>query len=268
MVYIDRIVYMKGGDNLKQYTIYMHISPNNKRYIGITCQKSERRWSNGKGYKSNKYFYKAINKYGWDNFQHIIIARGLDEETAKWLEIELIKKWDTTNPNKGYNITKGGESANGWIPSKETREKISKANKGLKCSEETKQKIRKSNMGKQRSEETKQKLSEVHKGMGHTEETKQKLSELFSGIKNPMYGNGYLIQGKNNGRATSVICLTTKRIFFTIKEGCDFYNKKGTADVSKCCKGKRKSAGKLEDGTPLVWRYLVWKHDKKYRIIK
>ena len=59
------------------YTVYMHISPSNKRYIGITSTKIEERWRNGKGYKHNKHFTNAINKYGWDNFEHIIIAKDL-----------------------------------------------------------------------------------------------------------------------------------------------------------------------------------------------
>ena len=33
---------------------------------------------------------------------------------------------------------------------------------------------------------------------------------------------GYLVCGKNNPRAKSVICITTKRIFFTAKEGAEF----------------------------------------------
>ena len=66
----------------------------------------------GKGYKRN-YFTNAINKYGWDNFQHIIIAKGLSEDEAKWLEMELIRLWDTTNQNNGYNILSGGQTNSG-----------------------------------------------------------------------------------------------------------------------------------------------------------
>lgn len=35
---------------------------------------------------------------------------------------------------------------------------------------------------------------------------------------------------------------------------------------NKCCKGKQKLCGKLADGTKLVWKYLVWKHDRVYRV--
>ena len=96
---------------MNNYTVYMHISPSNKKYIGITSTNVNQRWKNGKGYK-DQMFYKAIEKYGWNNIEHIIIAKGLDEETAKWLEIELIREWDTTNRDKGYTISIGGNTPN------------------------------------------------------------------------------------------------------------------------------------------------------------
>lgn len=187
----------------------MHISPSNKRYIGITKVKVENRWANGKGYRKQSYFYRAIEKYGWNNFEHIIIARGLTEDEAKWLEIELIREWDTTNRDKGYNLTLGGEGTNGWIPSKETKQKMSENH--WDCSGENNP-----NFGKPRSEETKKKLRE------------------------------------KNGR--QIILLNTKEIFLSIKEGAEKYNV-SQANVFKCCKGKVKSVGKLEDGTPLVWMF-------------
>jgi hypothetical protein len=95
----------------KSFKVYMHTSPNGKRYIGITCQEdSKRRWgSNGCGYKDNEYFWKAIKKYGWDNFQHEILFEGLTEVESKQKEIELIAFYDTTNKSNGYNITPGGD---------------------------------------------------------------------------------------------------------------------------------------------------------------
>ena len=140
------------------YTVYVHISPNGKRYFGITSQdKAKYRWNNGKGYKSNEYFYRAINKYGWDNFEHVIIAKGLTEEEAKWLEIELIREWDTTNPNKGYNLSTGGESASGYKMSKEGRKKISEARKGMKFTEEHKANLSKAHKDKTLNDEHRKK---------------------------------------------------------------------------------------------------------------
>nr|DAL23982.1 MAG TPA_asm: hypothetical protein [Caudoviricetes sp.] len=52
-----------------------------------------------------------------------------------------------------------------------------------------------------------------------------------------------------------IICITTGKIFETIKEGAEFYNIKAKSHISDCCNGKRKSCGELEDGTKLQWMY-------------
>lgn len=91
-------------------TVYMHIVPNGKRYVGITASYyPEHRFSNGSGYIGNERFYADIQKYGWDNIQHIICAEGLDIPEACDLEVQLIREFDTTNPENGYNKSKGGD---------------------------------------------------------------------------------------------------------------------------------------------------------------
>ena len=93
------------------WCVYIHISPSNKYYVGITGQKPERRWRNGDGYKYNKHFTNAIKKYGWDNFEHEIIASNLTEEEAKNFEKILISKLQSNKSKYGYNRSSGGESA-------------------------------------------------------------------------------------------------------------------------------------------------------------
>ena len=228
---------------MKSYTVYMHVSPNNKKYIGITCQKVEHRWRNGKGYINNDYFIKAIEKYGWDNFKHIIIAKGLSEEEAKWLEIELIREWNTNVRRCGYNITLGGESGSGLKHTEEWKQKHGIRMKGEnnpsygKCGELC------PNYGKPRSEETKKKISEAKKGREFSEEWRKKISETKKGEKNP--------------NAVSVICITTNKKFKTAKESSDYYEI-DSSSIIKCCRGIKKHSyvGKLEDGTKLIWMYL------------
>ena len=70
--------------------------------------------------------------------------------------------------------------------------------------------------------------------------------------------------GINNKNSKSIICITTKRIFTTLTMGAKYYNIKGTSDISRCCQGKHKSAGKY-NGTKLVWRYLIVDHNKILR---
>ena len=89
--------------------VYIHTNKTNgKVYIGITGRNPLERWNNGKGYKLNPYFWKAIKKYGWNGFNHDILEDNLTREEAKEKEIYYIKKYDSTNRSKGYNIQRGG----------------------------------------------------------------------------------------------------------------------------------------------------------------
>ena len=101
---------MSKNKNSRLYCVYMHTNKlNNKKYIGITCRPVEARWNSGKGYKLNRHFWSAIQKYGWDNFIHEILASNLSKEEAQKLEVELISVYNTTDENFGYNVSIGGE---------------------------------------------------------------------------------------------------------------------------------------------------------------
>ena len=91
------------------YTVYIHRNKiNNKIYVGQTCDISRRFCKQGKYYEGCPYFYSAIQKYGWDNFSHEIVYINLTKEEANQKESELIKLYNSTNPNYGYNIASGG----------------------------------------------------------------------------------------------------------------------------------------------------------------
>ena len=78
---------------MNNYTVYKHTAPHGKVYVGITSQNPVRRWRpDGSGYMQNFHFWNAIKLYGWDSFQHEIIASGLSKSEAFNLEVELIKK--------------------------------------------------------------------------------------------------------------------------------------------------------------------------------
>lgn len=104
--------YIKGKGN---YCVYLHISPNHKYYVGITSKKYPKdRWGkNGIGYKEQKKFYRAILKYGWDNFEHKILKRGLDEESALFLEQQYIFEYNSVE--NGYNVLYGYEDTSNII---------------------------------------------------------------------------------------------------------------------------------------------------------
>ena len=169
----------------KKYIVYKHTSPSGKVYIGITSKENpEERWKpNGNGYYKNSHLQNAIKKYKWENFEHEVLFQGLTKDEACQKEIELIALYDSTNTDKGYNNSLGGEIN---IPSEETRKKMSEIAKA-RFSDPTKHPL----FGKHLSEETKKKLSEAP---GHyTKETREKISafmkERLSNPENhPLFG--------------------------------------------------------------------------------
>lgn len=97
----------------RTFYIYCHTAPNGKRYIGQTRLKPEKRWNNGHGYDTQQHFKRAIDKYGWDNFEHVVLCSVSSKEYADFLEQWFISRWDTCNPDKGYNCAKGGAGPTG-----------------------------------------------------------------------------------------------------------------------------------------------------------
>lgn len=78
------------------------------------------------GTHHNEYLQRAVNKYGFKNFEYKILKRCPPDELDDW-EIYYIEKYDTLNRNKGYNIKPGGNNSD---IANETKEKIRFANMG------------------------------------------------------------------------------------------------------------------------------------------
>lgn len=101
-------------DKEKCYTVYEHIFPDGKIYVGLTKQKPVKRWGyDGRGYKIQP-IYDKICEFGWGNIQHIIVKDNLTLNEAQVLEQELICK----NEESGVscNIAKGGGAGgNTWV---------------------------------------------------------------------------------------------------------------------------------------------------------
>lgn len=129
------------------YTVYKHTNKiNGKVYIGITKREPKKRWSGGSGYRTCSAMYKAILKYGWDNFEHEILFTDLTYDEACEKEIQSIALYKSNNKKYGYNIEGGGL------------------------------------LNKEISEETRQKL----RNKRHTEETKRKIGNFFRGRQMPI----------------------------------------------------------------------------------
>jgi group I intron endonuclease len=236
------------------YAVYMHVFPNGKRYIGITCQKPiYKRWnSTGGGYRHCPKMWKAIQKFGWGNVEHYVLFDGLNKPQAEAKEIELIKQYDSIS--NGYNIEHGGNVSG--THNEETKRKISLANKGKVVSEETREKLRNRKplkgrengfFGKHHSEETKlqhssfMKGNQYNKGHHHTDEFKRmkskQMHEKYSNGGNPQCKKVLMIF--EDGHETTFYSLRNASEFVGVSIGTMHnYIKKGV----------------VKDGN--IWRYL------------
>ncbi len=88
--------------------IYKHVNKiNGKIYIGQTIQDPRRRFRPGKlasAYKSCIAFHNAVTKYGESNFETIFLEENVNESDLISREEHYITKYDSSNPEKGYNI--------------------------------------------------------------------------------------------------------------------------------------------------------------------
>lgn len=226
------------------YCIYKHTSPNGKVYIGQTCKKPNERWSNGYGYKKQQFFYRAIKKYGWDNFKHEILFEGLSKEEADKKEIELINKYNSTNSDFGYNISLGGGGTLGVKHSDETKQKISNAKIGQKRSEESKIKQSQTMKGHIHSDETRIKIGNANSKRIWTDESRQKLSKHFKGkhITEEHKKKISNFQKLHSPNKKQIICIETNIIYDSASEA---ERKTGInrRNISFVCSGKRQTAG-------------------------
>ena len=126
---------------VNKWTVYRHISPSGKVYIGITSKENvNKRWRYGTGYSSCIIFQNTINKYGWNNITHEVLFTDLIEDRAKNLEKDLIRHYK--NLNISLNITDGGNGTLGRVFSKETILKMKNSHKGKVLSKSHRENMR------------------------------------------------------------------------------------------------------------------------------
>ena len=157
------------------YSVYQHVTPDNMYYFGQT-QNIERRWrNNGAGYKGTA-LYPYIEKYGWDNIQHIVLFRDQTRENALWIEDFLI----TTAREDGVCIN---QRRSGLVSKEEGYKR--------EYREENKEQI--SEQKKQYYEQNKDKIREYY------EQNKDKIREYYEQNKDKIreYQREYQEQNKD-----------------------------------------------------------------------
>ena len=208
------------------YIIYIHINKiNNKKYIGQTCQKPEKRWNHGKGYEGCHKFWNAIQKYGWDNFEHKILISNLSSKEADRIERKLIKSLNTIN--NGYNISTGGKI---YYNVESYKEKL---HEGLKKRWQV----------EGRKEAYSQKMKQYYNSL--TEEEKYHLYDNRRGELHPA--------------SKKVVCRETGDMFNSLTEAAQWagISKTSGGNISAQIKGTKNFAGRHPiTNEPLHWYYL------------
>jgi group I intron endonuclease len=162
------------------YTIYKSVNKKTgKVYIGFDSNWPNRMVVHKSSSKNGvSKFYRAIRKYGWNEFDWSIVYQSLDKNhTLNVMENYFINEHDSYN--NGYNSTLGGDGCFGLIISEEHKTKLSSTHKGKKLSLEHIEILR---------EKGKKLIGDKNPMFGkkHTEEHKKKISESSKGISRPM----------------------------------------------------------------------------------
>lgn len=173
------------------YKIYKHTSPSNKSYIGLTKNLKKRKNQHTAKSSGCPAFYRAIQKYGWDNFTHEILMDNLSLEKANEYEQLHIKEHNTLSPN-GYNLKSGG---NCGVLCKEIVEQIANKTRGQKRprTEEHQRNLTAALKGRisptkgkkmpPQSEETKRKRADAIRGTKHSKESVERRAAKRTGQK-------------------------------------------------------------------------------------
>lgn len=219
---------------------------NSKKYIGQSVD-IYKRWSThismlNNGSHCNQYLQNAWNKYGEESFRFNILEKcKCDKDILNNREQYWINYYNSYD--SGYNLTAGGDGTF-----------------GVKCSDEKKQKISKANTGRKNTQEQKDRISKallnnpnVLRGENHPYYNKklndEEILRLRTGLKNYYENNSY-----TPSWSKKVICVTTGKIFNTLKKAANYYGI-NQSNISSCCEYKREFAGELADGTRLQWEF-------------
>ena len=102
----------QAAKNIKCFIAYkLTCKSNGKAYIGITIQGLKKRWaqhvSSSRCLSNDVKLYRAMRKYGCEDFLMEHVASSFDVSNLKLLEIDLIRQYDSRR--KGFNSTSGGD---------------------------------------------------------------------------------------------------------------------------------------------------------------
>ena len=211
---------------------------------------------NGQYYHNSSYFYHAINKYGWKNFEHILLIDNLSLDEANIIEEELIKKYKSNDSKYGYNLKSGGQNSQ---HSERTKKKMSNVRigkyKGLLNGRS--KSVSQYDIKTKKLINTYQSIQEASLNYGSS----SGISACCNGLMEQAYGYvwcfsedkpNFHYKDKRKNKAKKVIQMDKDENVIEIYESTMDAEKITNIDrgsISKCCNNKQSTAGGY------IWKY-------------
>ena len=238
---------------MSNYTYMVTNNKNGKVYVGSHSWKGEGLDPNY--YGSGIAITAAVKKYGKKNFQVEVLYYYDTVEECRKDEERILTEYNVRDCPHSYNIKNG---AVGWTSedmkgknntmygkhhTDKTRQKIARANKGLKRSEEFKRKLSRANIGKALSDETRQKIARANKGKTLSDEHRKNLSQA---MKRKTASKEYRqkLSRAHNYEKTPIVAIqkdTGKIRVFESIIGCARQLNLDQSHIHQCLKGKCKT---------------------------
>ena len=207
---------------------------NNNKYIGKDTN------NNPKYLGSGSILKKAIEKYGKENFKKEILEHCSSKEELWKREEHWLNFFNAESNPLFYNRTNKAYGNSGQT--QEGKKKISNAKKGWIPSDETKKRMSENRRGhKMYNDEWRLKIKNSLTGLKRTDETKHKQSEIRKG--KPSQSKKSVLQYDKQGNFLKEYPSAT--------EAAKTLNKKSGAAITEVCNGK----GNRKSIFGYIWKY-------------
>ena len=199
----------------KSWKVYRFTFPDGKVYIGCTGQKIKERCQS-KNYGKGMPVHEAFMRFPKDSWKLDVLSVWDTQEEGLAAEIAAIKQYDSTNPEKGYNLTKGGKGSLGTTHTEEWKRRNGEMMRGRKLSPETKARLALINRGRRMPQ-----LTREHNGFYGKRHSPETLAIISAKSKSKVLteeSRRHISEGKRGKpKFHAVFCVEQGKRFPTLK---------------------------------------------------
>lgn len=245
---------------MKQYYIYLTTNKiNGKKYIG-----QHHGELNDSYFGSGIVISKAIKEYGKENFEKEILEITTQDKIDE-VEKYYIDLYNAVEDENFYNISDGGQKGNAWKYAHKYWEEHPEEAKRVQ-----QENIKKAQewWGEHPEEQEINRKRLLHFSTKwrdeHPEQVKEQMIKVNRAkekwqLEHPEEHQNQIDQWRAAGskaNSKKILCVTTGEEFESASAAGRYYNIP-QPNISKCCRGERKSAGKHpETQEKMIWKYI------------